>query len=65
MVYVNPLHRARLDAAGRYESISEDRAFCVFRRAAPGRRPRSRAQERAVMSRPLISVIIPTYNRPA
>ena len=32
VVYVNPLHRARLDAAGRYESIVEDRAFCVLRR---------------------------------
>jgi SAM-dependent methyltransferase len=33
IVYVNPLHRARLDAMDRYRSISEDRAFCVFRRA--------------------------------
>ena len=46
IVYVNPLHRACLDAADRYESISEDRAFCVFRRVGAGtaaavRTPRS------------------------
>ena len=66
IVYVNPHHRARLDAAGCYESISaRPRVLRVPSGGTGTAAAASTPQERAVVSRPLISVIIPTYNRPA